>query len=296
MNILITGATGFIGNALATSLKSEYNTYLLVRETSDVSRIDNNIDTVIVYKDYCQLLSIFEEYKFNGVIHFASQVRVDHSIEHISDLLHDNILFGTYLLEASKNTNVEWFINTGTFWQHYNNQDYNPVNLYAATKEAFEDIAKYYTQSSKLIFTTIKLNDTFGLNDSRVKILSLWLKMSKNSESIDMTKGEQIVDISYIDDVVKAYAVMVKNLIEDDAIKYNNKSFVVTNKEKPTLLKLSNMFEEISGKRLFINWGAKKYREREVMKPYSLGVPVPNWEQKYTLKESIKLFIGDSND
>jgi len=111
-----------------------------------------------------------------------------------------------------------------------------------------------------------------------------------------MTKGEQIVDISYIDDVVKAYAVMVKNLIEDDAIKYNNKSFVVTNKEKPTLLKLSNMFEEISGKRLFINWGAKKYREREVMKPYSLGVPVPNWEQKYTLKESIKLFIGDSND
>ena len=107
MNILITGATGFIGNALATSLKSEYNTYLLVRETSDVSRIDNNIDTVIVYKDYCQLLSIFEEYKFNGVIHFASQVRVDHSIEHISHLLHDNILFGTYLLEASKNTNVE---------------------------------------------------------------------------------------------------------------------------------------------------------------------------------------------
>lgn len=292
MNILITGSTGFIGREVAYSLRDKYNIYILVRKSSDLSALDLINLTVLRYEQYSELTDIFKEYKFDGVIHAASTVMVEHKLEQITSLLDSNILFGTYLLESSKMTNVKWFLNTGTFWQHYNNEAYNPVNLYSATKEAFEDIAKFYTQSSNLIFTTIKLNDTFGLNDSRDKIFNLWLKISRSGESLDMSGGEQIIDISFIDDIVSAYASMVENFRKDHADQYNNQSFVVTNKERPTLRELSIIFEEVSGEKLFINWGARKYREREVMQPYSLGNSVPNWKQRFTLRDAIKKVIS----
>lgn len=291
MNILITGSTGFIGREVAYDLRNKYNIYILVRKSSDVSALDLANLIVLRYEQYSELADIFKEYKFDGIIHAASSVIVEHTKEQIPSLLESNILFGTYLLESSKMTNVKWFLNTGTFWQHYNNEVYNPVNLYSATKEAFENIAKFYTQSSNLIFTTIKLNDTFGLNDTRDKVFNLWVKISRSGESLDMSGGEQIIDISYIDDIVSAYAAMVENFRKDHAHQYNNKSFVVTNKERPTLRELSIIFEEVSGGELSINWGGREYRDREVMQPYSLGSSVPNWRQRFTLKEAIKKVI-----
>jgi CDP-paratose synthetase len=291
MNILITGSTGFIGREVAYHLRDKHHVYILVRKSSDVNTMDLANLVVLRYEQYSELEDIFKEYEFDGVIHAASSVVVEHTKEQIPSLLDSNILFGTHLLESAKMTNVKWFLNTGTFWQHYNNEDYNPVNLYSATKEAFENIAKFYTQSSNLIFTTIELNDTFGLNDTRDKVFNLWLKISRSGESLDMSGGEQIIDISYIEDIVSAYATMVENFRKDYAYRYNNKSFVVTNKEKPTLRELSKIFEEVSGEKLSINWGGREYRNREIMQPYSLGSSVPNWRQKFSLKESIKKTI-----
>ncbi|MDA9657712.1 NAD(P)-dependent oxidoreductase [bacterium] len=291
MNVLITGSTGFIGREVAYHLRNKYQVYLLVRNSSDVSKMDLANLVILRYEQYSELADIFKEYKFDGVIHTASQVTVQHTKKQISSLFDSNILFGTHLLESAKMTNVKWFLNTGTFWQHYNNEDYNPVNLYSASKEAFENIAKFYTESSNLIFTTIKLSDTFGLNDTRDKVFNLWLKISQSGESIDMSGGDQIIDMSYIEDIVFAYVTMVENFRKDCAYQYNNKSFVVSNECKPTLRELSKMFEEVSGKKLSINWGGREYKDREVMQPYSLGSSVPNWKQTYTLKEAMKKVI-----
>jgi nucleoside-diphosphate-sugar epimerase len=291
MKVLITGATGFIGREIAYFLKNKYDVYVLVRKTSNISKIDLSDLTILQYGEYSELMDIFTKYKFDGVIHMASCVTIEHTKDQIFSLIDSNILFGTHLLEASKVTSVHWFLNTGTFWQHYHNESYNPINLYAATKKAFEDMAKFYVNSSNLIFTTIKLNDTFGPNDTRDKIFNLWLKISKSRETLNMSEGEQVIDISYIDDVVSAYATMVENLKEDNSIQYNNKSFVVTNNERLTLRELSHTFEEVTGESLPINWGARKYRERESMEPYSSGEVVPNWEQKITLKEAIRKVV-----
>tara|TARA_A100001015_G_scaffold320438_1_gene446795 strand:+ start:624 stop:1352 length:729 start_codon:yes stop_codon:yes gene_type:complete len=222
MNILITGATGFIGREVAYYLRKKYNIYILVRKSSDLSGMDLDKLVVLRYEQYSDVSDIFKEYKFDGVIHAASRVLVEHTKEQVAPLLDSNILFGTHLLESAQATNVNWFLNTGTFWQHYNNEVYNPVNLYSATKEAFENIAKFYTQTSNLIFTTIKLNDTFGLDDTRDKIFNLWLKISKSGESLNMSGGDQVIDMSYIEDIVSAYAIMVENLSQENAFIYNN--------------------------------------------------------------------------
>ena len=295
MKILVTGANGFIGqNLVKVLLDKNYEVHCIVRVDSNTSNISQNITIFKYDQNIDGLIEYFNEQKFDGLIHLASLFLATHTKNDISNLIFSNIKFGTELLEACKVSDVKWFINTGTFWQNYENEDYNPVNLYASTKEAFENIAKYYTETSNLIFTTIKLNDTFGANDTRNKVFNLWNKIAKSGETLEMSAGEQIIDISYIDDVVLAYEVLITHLSSDQKEDFKSKEFVVTNNEKYSLKELSKLFEEATNTKLSIKWGARPYREREVMIPYNNGEIVPNWKQKYTLKEAIKKTIGEN--
>ena len=294
MNILVTGATGYIGREFVRAYCEEYNIIGLVRESSDIAQLISLNCTIEKFTDFSEIDTIFAKNNIDGILHFASNVIVEHSVDQIDSLIDSNIKYGTYLLEACKKNNIKWFINTGTFWQNYENEDYNPVNLYAATKEAFEDIAKFYTETSNLIFTTIKLNDTFGPNDTRPKIFNFWDKYSKSGEILDMSEGKQIIDISYIEDVVNAFKTMVENLQNDNNIIYNNESYVVSSNQRMRLKELAILFENITKRKLNINWGGRPYRNREVMKPHNTGKIVPNWKQRYSLKEAIQKTIGES--
>jgi CDP-paratose synthetase len=295
VKILITGATGFIGkNLVKLLLSKDFEIYCLVRENSNLSQIYSKVD-IIEYSNLTEdLVEIFKEKKFNGVVHLASLFLAEHKINDINSLITSNVLFGTQLLEASKISGVKWFINTGTFWQNYENNDYNPVNLYAATKEAFENIAKYYIESSELIFTTIKLNDTFGPNDTRNKIFNLWDKISKSNETLEMSAGEQIIDISFIDDVISAYDILINHLNSKDANNFKNRIFAVKAEKKVSLKELSKIFEKATDTKLNIIWGKREYRNREVMIPWEKGEIVPSWKPKYTLSEAIRKIIRKS--
>lgn len=90
-----------------------------------------------------------------------------------------------------------------------------------------------------------------------------------------------------------AYEVLITHLSSDQKEDFKSKEFVVTNNEKMSLKELSRVFEEATNTRLNIKWGARPYREREVMHPYSNGIKVPNWNQKYTLKEAIKKILEE---
>ena len=294
MKILITGTTGFIGKNLVTSLANKnYDISIIARSNSDISKCDKRV-TVFTYNENIDtLLELFQKEQFEGVVHLASLFLASHHPKDIPSLISSNIKFGTELLEACKLSNVKWFINTGTFWQNFQNQNYNPVNLYAATKEAFENIAKYYTETSDLTFTTIKLNDTFGPNDTRNKIFNLWNTIAKSGETLDMSKGEQLIDISYIEDVISAYEILINHLNSNHADTFKNKTFALRAEECVSLKELANIFEKATNTKLNINWGIRPYREREVINPWNKGELVPGWEQKYSLEEAIqKTMIG----
>lgn len=295
MKVLVTGATGFIGQNLIDALIDlDYEVHCIVRANSDVSVLNSSVKIYRHSGEIECLQNYFKQEQFTGVIHLASLFLAAHQDKDIENLVDSNITFGVKLLEASVESNVQWFINTGTFWQHFENQAYNPVNLYAASKEAFEVMAKYYSQTSNMIFTTIKLNDTFGPNDTRNKVFNLWAKIAKSGEVLEMSEGEQIIDISYIKDVVKAYLLLIEHLMSENKKSFNERSFVVTNSEKMTLKELSLIFEEATNSKLHIKWGGRPYRDREVMQPFNKGEVVPTWKPQFDLKTAIQKTVGEN--
>jgi nucleoside-diphosphate-sugar epimerase len=297
MKIVITGATGFVANALVNRLiQGNHEVYVVVRESSNISSISKDAKLYVDRGDTHALNHFFADINPDGVVHLASLVLVEHSSDDIAPLIHSNILFGTRLLEAASKSDTKWFINTGTFWQHYNNEDYNPVNLYAATKEAFEVMAKYYYETQGIDFVTLKLNDTFGEGDTRKKIFNLWRSLEKSGESLGMSPGEQIIDISYIENIIDAYCQLIDNMHGDNEHKYNGKSFALNADERMSLKSLSKIYEKVTNSKLNIVWGERPYRDREVMTPWNRGESVPGWKQKISLEDAIVRVINSEEE
>jgi len=288
MKLLVTGVTGFIGSHLVQRLVADgHSVHAVVRESSDPSRLAGATPYVMT-GDISDLITFMKEQQFDGVFHLASLFLARHRAEDIRGLIDSNVLFSSLLLESAVQADIPWFINTGTFWQHYENEPYNPVNLYAATKQAFEDIARYYLETSPINFVTLKLSDTFGPGDTRQKLVNLWMKTAQNGEAMKMSPGEQIIDISYVENVVDAFVRLLELLSGSSGSEYRGRSFAVSSGEAVSLRETASRFEEATDLELKIEWGGFPYRPREVMVPWTLGEPVPGWTPKVGFQEGIK--------
>ncbi len=289
--IFISGATGFIGKHLCEKLlKEKYHITAFIRSKSQDSKTlqEKGVELLLDDESLSNTKKLFKNNKFDGVIHLATCYIAQHSFDDINNLIKSNITFSTKLLEIANNANIPWFLNTGTFWQHLNNKEYSPANLYAATKQAFENIAQYYTETSNIKFVTLKLNDSYGPNDTRPKVFNLWDKISKTGESFDMSEGEQLIDIVHIYDITKAFSEMISLLLKAPR-KLTEKYYSVSSGELIKLKDLAKVYESITNKNLNINWGAKPYRKREIMTPCNNIPLVPNWKPKISIEHGIKM-------
>lgn len=287
MNVLVTGGTGYIGSNLVKELLKEgHKIFLLKRKNSKSLVNDKKIIEVLYDGTYYSLEKINE--KVDMIIHLATCFLVNHKTENIEDLLNANILLGTHLLEYASKHDIKDFINTETYAESITGVEYNPQNLYSATKKAFKDILKYYVDSNKMKCISLVLSDTYGPNDVRKKFLNLVLEVLKSENNeFKMSPGEQEICYIYIDDVIRAYIEAIKlisKLEEKDL-----KTYSVFGNEILTLNNLVELLEGLYNKKLKIEKGFYSYRLREIMKfNYSSIERLPNWSPKISLKDGVK--------
>lgn len=293
-NVLVTGATGFIGRNLCRALEQEgtSSVVVLLRDGSDSSVLPASAK-IIHYRNSISDLSFdICSHQVDGIIHLGSLFLAEHQPEDIDRLIDANLTLGTKLLEAAARANVKWFINTSSFWQHYNNQSYSPTALYAATKEAFECILRYYAETSLIRFVTLELFDTYGSGDTRPKLFNLLRRTAMSGELLAMSPGQQRLNLVHIQDVVEAYRQMVA-LIANPCVPLSAK-YSVAARESVSLRSVVELFARLANCNLNIQWGAREYRAREIMDPKPIYDTVPGWTPCYSLEEGIReLLIAD---
>lgn len=291
-NYIVTGATGFLGsNLVKRLLKDNCQVNVIVRDKSRLGLIGHIADQLNIFEyrgEIDQLVKWCKELEeVEATFHLAACTFSKYEAQDVSELINSNITFGTQLLEALTICKCKKFINTSTYWQHYNEEQYNPVDLYAATKEAFEKIIDYYVQDRNIAAITLEIFDNYGINDNRKKIMNLLKNAYISKQKLDMTQGEQLIDLLYVDDVIGGYIVAANTQIDNKS----HDKYMVKSNYAVTLRELVSVFEEVIGESLNISFGKRPYKNREIMKPWDKGVMLPNWTPKLTLEQGIKIFI-----
>ncbi|MCD6398767.1 MAG: NAD-dependent epimerase/dehydratase family protein, partial [Candidatus Aenigmarchaeota archaeon] len=128
MNILLTGASGFLGSHLLPKLvKKDYNVIILKRSFSNTWRIKNIIPQLKSYDiDKMDIEKIFRENKINVIIHLATDYGKKNSND-VSQILKSNVELPTKLLKLGTKYGSSFFVNAHTS----TNSEYT---LYSAMK------------------------------------------------------------------------------------------------------------------------------------------------------------------
>lgn len=289
---IITGATGYIGSHVLKHLLSiGWDVHIIADPRFGYDNIKDVLDRIDIfeYEGHIQsLCEYFRNTQADVVFHLAAAVITNYKPEQVPLLIQSNIQFGTEILEAMKQSETKKIVSTGSYWQNYNSEYYNPVDLYAATKEAFEKIVQYYVDAWSIRHINLRLYDVYGEDDKRPKLWNILRDLAGTGEHIAVSPGEQLLDLVHISDVCTAYVFAYNNLVNDLSI--TNKTYGVRTGVVYTLKEAIAVLEEALGKHICVDYGAKPYKQREVMKPYFNYNMLKGWQAKISLFEGFSKF------
>lgn len=285
---LLTGVTGYIGSKLADRLLADgWSVHVIVRPTSDPAAIPPGVLAHPYDGKVEQLIEAVAQAAPDIVFHLASLYLADHRPDQIGDLLASNVLLPTQLAQAMAANGARRLVNTGSASQHYGTADYNPVSLYAATKQACGDILRYYHDAHDLSVVTLKIFDTFGAGDKRRKLVQLIVDAALSGERLEMSPGEQILDLTHIDDIVEAFLIAADRLLVAKGAIFEE--FLLSG-QRHSIRELVAAIEASMGRPVNAHFGARAYRQREVMVPVvaSADLRLPGWRARHRLGDAVR--------
>ena len=279
LRALVTGGTGYIGSHLVSRLHElDWAVDVIVRQGSIKPNQWGLMGGLRVFEhdgSTPAMINIIEESKPDLIFNLASIAKYEYSSGDVDQFIKSNILFPTQILEAMNVCGVKCIVNAETFWQYADgNASYKPTCLYAATKQAFRDILCNFVENNSFKAISLILYDVYGPNDPREKLVKLLGRYYSSDEELSMTKGEQIISMVHIKDVVSAF-IRASSLL----LKQNEGTLRVYSVASQGKLTLRHLIEEVIRKhnlRIKIKWGAKPYRDAEIMRPW-VGELLPGW-------------------
>jgi len=293
---LVTGATGFVGSHLVRHLLTAgWGVCAAVRSTSQVERLPVGHPALQV-STVDGTAGGFREALLHAqvdvVFHLAAEFVSDHTAEDIEDLVATNVGLGTQLLQGMVEADVRRVVTTSTVWCRHGELDDQPVNLYAATKAAFDPILGYYSAAHDISTVMLELGDNYGPDDHRGKVVTALIDAVRDGRRLQMSPGDQALDLTYIDDVVEALRVAAERLALSTQTKHER--FSVLSGQTISLRELAEEIQRLIGHDLDVSWGARSHRPRQVMRPRPTADALPGWLPSIRLDAGLLRLIAES--
>jgi dTDP-glucose 4,6-dehydratase len=222
MNILITGGLGFIGSNFYNTFKKKYPDYnLVILDSGTYAADENNIEDfrssrIIKFSitERERLFKLFENYKFDSVIHFAAESHVDNSILNPMEFVQTNIIGTLNLLDASIKYGIKLFyhISTDEVFGHLGavgsfdeKTAYDPRSPYSASKASSDHFVRAYYHTYGLPVVISNCSNNFGPNQHQEKLIPTIIKSILNGKPIPVYgNGQNVRDWLYVQDHVDA--------------------------------------------------------------------------------------------
>jgi UDP-glucuronate 4-epimerase len=234
-NVLVTGSAGFIGFHLSKQLcKLGYTVVGLdnVNDYYDVQLKKSRLNILNETEGFLfkqldlthkqEILTLFEENKFDYVVNLAAQAGVRYSLVNPHAYLESNLHGFLNILEACRHHQVKHLIyassssvygaNTKMPFSVHHNVDH-PISLYAASKKSNELMAHTYSALFNLPTTGLRFFTVYGPYGRPDMALFIFTKAILEDRPIDVyNHGKMKRDFTYIDDIVEGITRLIPTI------------------------------------------------------------------------------------
>jgi nucleoside-diphosphate-sugar epimerase len=283
--VLMTGATGFIGSKVTDELIARgYEVHALVWP-EEVAPKAHFVQHRLNVLDAAEVESFFAEHFFDSLIHLAWYVGPKC---HISDLNLDWLIATFTLLKAFKEHGGKTFLGAGTCSEYEYKYGYlleddtptDPQTLYGNGKNAVFNVAKVYCRQNGISFKWPRIFNLYGPNEKPQRLMPSVINSCLKGEDVKVSDCLKFQDYLHVEDTARGIV---------DVFESNIQGAVNICSGQPVQLRtIVNKIAELTGFKGNILWGAvpAAFGDDVVVgnneKLKSLG-----WKPKYTLEEGL---------
>ena len=286
MKILVTGAAGFIGFHVCTSLLEKKH------EVVGLDNINDYYDTKLKFdrlkelgipeeqaknqnilakstshtkfgfvrmslEDRENLPELFKTESFDVVCNLAAQAGVRYSLENPEAYVDSNLVGFLNILEASRHNNIKHLVYASSSSVYGANEKVpfetndrvdNPVSLYAATKKSNELMAHTYSHLFDLPTTGLRFFTVYGPWGRPDMAMFLFTDAILNDRPIKVFNNGQLErDFTYIDDIVEGVTKIIETETEGQKAGVPYKVYNIGNNQSVKLMDFIQGIEERLG-------------------------------------------------
>lgn len=285
MQVLVTGAAGFIGAALAEQLLARGDSVVGVDNLNDyydpalkharLARLEaaggsrfrfHKLD----FADMDAVNAALEGTAIDRIVHLGAQAGVRYSLENPAAYVQSNLVGHANMLELARQRQVEHMVYASSSSVYGGNDKVpfsvddradHPVSLYAATKRADEMLSESYAHLYRIPLTGLRFFTVYG--DRGRPDMAYWIftqKILAGQPIPVFNQGEMWRDFTHIDDIIAGVLAVLDHAPADDgAVKAGGSVsphtlYNIGNNKSEKLLDFIAVLEDALGQKAEIDW------------------------------------------
>ena len=244
---IVTGASGFIGNALTRKLLANGDeVWAIVRSKDKMNNLDGaNLHIVEAdFTQYNQLSEMIAEKDFDCFFHLAWQGTWGEDFQNY-ELQLNNAKYACDALLQAANINCKKFVLIGTIVQleakkYLLSDDGNPrfSCIYGTAKNAAAMLCRIEAEHINIGWNLAVLSSVYGVGDTSGMIENTLIKSFLAKKTPKLVEGNNYYDCTYVDDIVDGLIA-----IADKGI--NNKTYYVGHREMRTFREIVDNIHDV---------------------------------------------------
>lgn len=301
-DVLITGATGFIGLHTARALlKHGDKVHILVRPSSDLSALGEYAKTIVVHAvditDREAVMTTIKDIAPAHMFHLATSTIMSGKTANAKTLLATNVEGTINLMDAAAHAGVSSFINMGSFLEYgpksrpvAEDERCNPIELYAVTKLAATLYGQGLALRTGFPCITFRLFTPYGPGIQKGRLVRTLIEKVHAGEEVPLVKRTIARDFVYVEDIP---ALLIEAATHASA--HAGEIFNLGSGTHTTMQKLVRQVEDAVGAKARVQWGAfpllsydSELWEADMKKTFSTFI----WRPSTSLEEGLQRVVA----